>query len=358
MVVYLTQNSTTHHKDELPETLAALHKADEDGLGRRTMIPISDPYADGTRTYAGAFGDAAEDMTWWHDDEALKEGQLRIGDRVLTLGGSGEWGEELDPAAVSEDWRAAMEHVGLSPERADEVVNALFRDEEGNPKLNASTGGASNELLQLISVMNRAEQGEFELDALVLSGHHYKGTDYLFGEKPGHIYDDNDQLNLRDIQALAGVFTGAAAGVDDVMFSACNTNDLGITGEDGQELTTNQWLQGMFPNLERSSYWDGIAPGPDMAAFFSGEFMLDAAREEAGQDGAFRDAKFRRTSKGRNVRSERNGDGVLEEFDTRARGSSYVYNDYKGLRDSAGEAFHRRDDLMEYIHQPPKKSGE
>ena len=124
VVVYLTQNSTTHHRDEIPETLAALQKADDDGMGRRSMIPISDPYSDGTQTYQGAFGDAAAGMTWWHDDENLKEGQLKVGEQVLTLGSSGEHGETLDPAAISEDWRTAMHHVGVDPEKADEVITA------------------------------------------------------------------------------------------------------------------------------------------------------------------------------------------------------------------------------------------
>lgn len=358
VVVYLTQNSTTHHKDEVPETLAAMQKAEKSGLEARSVLPISDPYSDGTQTYEGAFGDAAADMTWWHDNEDLKEGQLQIGDRTLTLGSSGEPGEVLDAAAVSEDWRFAMEHIGLSEERAEEVIQAMFRDEEGNAVMNASTGGASNELLQLISVMNRAEEGEFELDGLVLSGHHYKGTDYLFGEKGNHQYDMNDKLNMNDIESLAGVFTTASAGIDDMMFSACNTNDLGMTDDEGNELSTNQWLQGMFPNIERSSYWNGIAPGPDMGAFFSGEFMLDAAREEGGQTNAFNDAKFRKTSKGQNLRSELNEDGVLEEFETKAKGSSYYYNDYKGYRNSSHQAYHKRSDLMEHIYDGPEKKPE
>lgn len=353
VVVYLTQNSTTHHKDEIPETLAALKKADQGGLGKKSLLPISDPYADGTKTYNGAFGEAAKDMTWWHDDPELKEGQLKIGDRTLTLGSSGEYGEELDPAAVSEDWRVAMEHVGLTPEKADEVIQGMFRDENGNPKMNASTGGASNELLQLISVMNRAEGGEFELDGIVLSGHHYKGTDYLFGEKGDHEYDMNDQLNMKDIQAAATAFPKASAGVDNFMFSACNTNDLGMTDAAGNEQTTNQWLGGMFPNLESTSYWNGIAPGPDMGAFFSGEYLLDAAREDGGQSKAMNDAYFRKTSKGNNLRSEKGADGTLQEIDVKANTGSYTYNDYKGLRNSAGEAYTKRKDLMKYVYDGP-----
>ena len=67
VVVYLTQNSVTHHKDEIPETLAAMKSADGLGYGRKSMIPISDPYSDGHKTDQYAFGESkAASMTWWH----------------------------------------------------------------------------------------------------------------------------------------------------------------------------------------------------------------------------------------------------------------------------------------------------
>ena len=79
VMIYLTQNSVTHHNDEIPETLAALQKADQMGLGKKSMIPISDPYKDGHKTDQYAFGETkAGAMTWWHDDSSLKPGQVRI----------------------------------------------------------------------------------------------------------------------------------------------------------------------------------------------------------------------------------------------------------------------------------------
>ena len=77
-MVYLTQNSVTHHNDEIPETLAALQKADQMGLGKKSMIPISDQFKDGSGTEQYAFGESkAETMTWWHDDPTLESGQVR-----------------------------------------------------------------------------------------------------------------------------------------------------------------------------------------------------------------------------------------------------------------------------------------
>ena len=47
VVVYLAQNNTNHEKDEIPETLAALKKADELGLGKKSLLPISDTFGNG-----------------------------------------------------------------------------------------------------------------------------------------------------------------------------------------------------------------------------------------------------------------------------------------------------------------------
>ena len=98
------------------------------------------------------------------------------------------------------------------------------------------------------------------------------------------------------------------------------------------------------------SNWQKIAPGSDYAAFFSGEFALDVAKEEAGQDSAFNDWQFTHTKKGDMYRSEKGPNGEFQELPRDRSTSSYpYYNDYKGLRDSNHEAFHKREDLMKYI---------
>ena len=52
VMIYLTQNSVTHHNDEIPETLAALKKADDSGLGKKSMIPSRIPSRMATRRTA------------------------------------------------------------------------------------------------------------------------------------------------------------------------------------------------------------------------------------------------------------------------------------------------------------------
>ena len=368
VMIYLTQNSVTHHKDEIPETLAALQKADQAGLGKKSMIPISDQFSDGTGTEQYAFGEStAASMTWWHDDTSLKAGQVRVGDRVLTLGAhqddlveSEHWEENgtvKKPVVVQirKDWQTALTHIGLSAGKADAVIGALMTGQNDTAKMMHSGGGACNELLQLISVLNRAEMGEFEISSFVLSGHHYRGTPYIFGEMGDHEYDDDkvtgDTLDVRDIEKLSTVFPKAFSQVDSMMFSACNTHDLGIQDGEGNERSTQDWVSSTFPEAKRMSNWQDIAPGSDYGAFFSGEFALDVAKEEAGADGNAFDAwQFKKTQKGTNHRFERNGAGDFESMETERSRTSYPhYNEYKGLRNSNHEAFHKREDLMRYI---------
>ena len=367
VMIYLTQNSVTHHNDEIPETLAALKKADDLGLGKKSMIPISDPFKDGHKTDGYAFGEAkAASMTWWHDDASLQPGQVRIGGKVLTLGANesqvvetGQWGETKElkggvAEAIQTAWLPALKHVGLPTSRAQEVIRALMTDENGAARVMYSGGGAANEMLQLISVLNRAEMGEFEISSFVLSGHHYTGDPYIFGEKDNGDYDNaqftGDTMDVRDIELLSKVFPKAFAQVDSMMFSACNTHDLGLRDGSGDSRSTQDWVASTFPEATRMSNWQKIAPGSDYAAFFSGEFALDVAKEEAGQDSAFNDWQFTHTKKGDMYRSEKGPNGEFQELPRDRSTSSYpYYNDYKGLRDSNHEAFHKREDLMKYI---------
>ncbi len=366
VMIYLTQNSVTHHNDEIPETLAALKKADDLGLGKKSMIPISDPFSDGHKTDQYAFGSGtAASMTWWHDDATLSPGQVRVDGQILTLGANKSQVVERNydeksvlkdgvVGQIRDDWKIALEHVGLDSARAKMVVDALMTSSTGTARLMHSGGGACNELLQLISVLNRAEMGEFEISSFVLSGHHYSNSSYIFGEGANHSYDDDittgDTLDVRDIELLSKVFPVAFSQVDSMMFSACNTHRLGLTDAEGAERSTEDWVSSTFPEATRMSNWQKIAPGSDYAAFFSGEFALDVAKEEAGQGAAFNDWQFTKTKKGEMFRSEKGEDGTFKELPTNRSRSSYPhYNDYKGLRNSNHEAFHKREDLMRYI---------
>ena len=123
-----------------------------------------------------------------------------------------------------------------------------------------------------------------------------------------------------------------------------------MQNEEGEERSTADWVTNTFPEAQRMALWQDIAPGSDYAAFISGEFALDVAREEGGQSTAFDDLTFKKTSKGTHHRYDKGADGSMAEIDTNRTGSSYPhYNDYKGLRNSNHEAFHTRADLMRYI---------
>ncbi len=352
VVAYLTQNSTTHQNDEIPETLAALQKADQSGLGKKSLIPISDPYADGHETDGYTFGSANKDkLGWWQGDPSLQPGQAKLGAETLTLGVDDPTGTSEEAVKIGADWSKALIALGMDAATTGRVVAALFKDSDGNPKLYSSGGRACNELMQMVYVLYRAEQGEFELSGIVLSGHHYSGTDYLFGESAPHEYDTKDSFNFHDLEALKPVFPKAFADVDSVQFSACNTHDIAMNDAQGNEQSTADWVKNTFPNSESSAWWSGIAPGSDMASFFSGEFALDQAKKEKGDSAAFGDALFRQTSKGEFHRGQTGADGKMAETPLQKNGSSYSYNDYKGLRNSNGQAFHKRPDLMKYVHQ-------
>jgi len=148
---------------------------------------------------------------------------------------------------------------------------------------------------------------------------------------------------------LAPVFPKACAQVKTVMFSACNTHEIDQQDAQGNEMSTSDWVQGVFPNVENMSNWEGIAPGSDFGAFFSGEYMLDVARKESGNQGAMGDAYYRSTKKGKNMRHELGADGALAQSEVSKNTGSYTYNDYKGYRNSNHEAFYQRDDLMKYV---------
>lgn len=343
VVAYVTQNSTTHHTDEVPEALSALKGNHEAGLGKKKLLPISDPYADGSSTYKGTLGKGAANLTWWHDDPSLQEGQVRMGDEVLTLGGEG-----ADAAKVGGDWEKVMAGVGMGKESVAAVKQQMLTDKEGNAKLPASGPGAVNELLQIARTFDRAQQGEFDLDSLVLSGHHYQGTSYLFGEKGDHEYDTNDALDVRDIAGLADAFPKAAGQVKNVQFSACNTHDLGLTGDDGAALSTNDFLQESFPNVQRTSHWEGIAAGASTAALHGGEFLTDAAKAAKGDNKAFGDAAWRKNQgKGEMQRSVKGADGKLSTSLPAGSAASYTTN-IQGKRGN-NKPFTKREDLAPYL---------
>ena len=132
----------------------------------------------------------------------------------------------------------------------------------------------------------------------------------IWGDQVGGNYDDmSDFFSLLDVHNLKPVFPKAYGQVKSVQLAACNTHALGLEetsqglmtqwdreaqGMDpGQRVTTNEFLQGTFENIETATYWDGVlAPLAHNGAETNGEYALDAMRYEKGEDPAKADAAW------------------------------------------------------------------
>ena len=96
VVLYLALNNTTHKSDEIPEAMSALKQAEAEGLGHRELLPISEPYGAKQRdgsvsydddTYGYSMGEEGADrITWWHGQEGMESGQVKVGGELLSLG--------------------------------------------------------------------------------------------------------------------------------------------------------------------------------------------------------------------------------------------------------------------------------
>jgi len=254
--------------------------------------------------------------------------------------------------------------LGMDETTTDTLMTALFKNADGSFRSLDSGGGATNELVQFAMAMYRAEKGEIDITNIVFSGHHWDEDNYeghgqgIWGEVPGqdHVYDDtSDYFSLMDVAVMQAVFPKAYAGVKSVQLAACNTDSLGMQNEQGEDLTTNQFLQGTFENLEMTSYWkEVLAPLAASGAETNGEFVLDSMRMEGGVDGAVDDS--RHNEKGLK-RSTLNADGELEEIRMSTstgsyRGTAEGLGSGKrrdGLRDE-NTNYDERDDLAEYLY--------
>lgn len=401
-VLYMTLNSTTHHTDEIPETLSALNQAEKEGLGHRELIPLSDPYNLGSRaqhdTYDETLGkDRADKITFWHDDPKMKEGQVRIGDGKPMMLGT----ENLDLSkpedakvlgSVRDNWDTLLEEMGMDDKLRAQTIEALLGSVK-DPKKLASGDGATNELLQYVMTMYRAEQGEFNVKSIVMSGHHWNsgaaadGTNWghgLWGEfsdrdareagrdptsrtyRADHEYYNStrndgrapggDFFGLQDVASFKSVFPKAYSQVESVQFAACNTYDLGMTNQAGETISTDPWLQGTFENIERASYWEGLAPLAATGASSNGEFQLDDMRADAGK-GGWRSVSSKRNGSNQMHRSELDANGVLTQIpdaELKKEANSYGPKGANQLR-TRNEAYWSSDkDRKKHLYSPPK----
>ncbi len=375
VVLYLTLNNTTHKQDELPEALAALDAAEEEGLGDRDLLPISDPYAtkhaDGSVTYDDdtykySLGEEGADrIEWWHGDDELKPGQVRVNGEILSLGTDNIDAKDAKQVEeVHDAWRKTLAASGMEQEYIDSSIKALMEDANGDFKKLGSGDGATNELVQYMMAMYRAEKGEINASQIVFSGHHWRGNDEsgdtednrfgghgIWGEKPGtdHDYDnESDFFSLVDVGNLKEAFPTAYGQVKSVQLAACNTDALGITDEDGNLMTTNEFLQDTFSNIEMSSYWkETLAPLAASGFASNGEFILDGMRHENGDEDAIRDSRYNPKGLKRSILNE---DGELEEISMKTSRSSYGASKSTGLKGNSNADFDEREDLADEIY--------
>lgn len=374
VVLYLTLNNTTHRQDEIPETISALKQAEKEGLGHRELMAISDPYwsksgeklSYGEGTYSDVLGEkAANRVEWWHGNDTMTAGQVKIGDQVLGLGTEGVGDDKAKQTEVVNNWQTTVMTLGMDEASAKKLTTTLFQDGKGKFRGLDSGAGATNELVQFAMAMYRAEKGEINIKNIVFSGHHWRDENYeghgqgIWGEVAGgvHEYDDiSDYFSLVDVAILKDVFPNAYAQVKTVQLAACNTDDLGMKNDAGEDITTNQFLQDTFKNIEMSSYWKKVlAPLAASGAETNGEFILDSMRMEgARSDDPARDS--RHNTKGLK-RSLLNGDGNLEEISMKTNKSSYTPTasglgggaQRDGLRDK-NQNYDKRTDLAKWFY--------
>lgn len=103
------------------------------------------------------------------------------------------------------------------------------------------------QMAEMMEMFHGAELGQYRLERLVLSGHHSGGT--LWRGRPPDIFQKEAILSLRkDLNNLVKVFPEAREQVEDVMFSACNTEaQIDLCKE-------------LFPNLRSVWAYSGASP--------------------------------------------------------------------------------------------------
>ncbi len=102
-----------------------------------------------------------------------------------------------------------------------------------------------DQMADMMEMFWNAENGKYQLERLVLSGHHAGGEmwgDYTGKHEPGAV------LLSRDLPNLAAAFPDAAAQVEDIMFSACNSKEQ------------VELCKGLFPNLKSVWIYEGYSP--------------------------------------------------------------------------------------------------
>ena len=134
--------------------------------------------------------------------------------------------------------------LAISPFNTTKFVNALLC-------LFACDTAFREQMADMMQMFHAAELGQFKLERLVLSGHHSGGE--MWGETA-----DDELLSSfvpeRDLTNLAKTFPKAAAQIQDVMFSACNTKEQ------------VELCRRLFPNLQSVWAYEGFSPRIDQGS--------------------------------------------------------------------------------------------
>jgi len=139
---------------------------------------------------------------------------------------------------------------------------------------------AKDEAAQLVQILQQADKGERQMERVVLSGHS-NGTE-LWG-------DDNGGISFSQLAQIAKQFPDAAAQVEDLMLSACNSGGEALIGQ----------YRKIFPKLKTIWAYSDSAPGAASGAVTHMKIWEKATRGKGTQ--TLDPTKAKRTRKGKNV---------------------------------------------------------
>jgi hypothetical protein len=171
-------------------------------------------------------------------DGSEKRGTVRSADgtRDLALEKPEDVTRFLEDAGVAAP-RKKADGTEETPQEVEARVKAL----QGVMMSNGL--GTRDELAELVQTVQRVERGELDMERLVMSGHHFTGG--------GDIHGGDGGITFAQLKGVMEQFPQARGGVKDLMLSACNT----IKGGKHDEM-----YRDIFPNLETTWGYDGIAP--------------------------------------------------------------------------------------------------
>ena len=318
VAVFIAINNRGHSYSEIPQVLQSLKYLKENNGIDRKLIVIKDPVDDNkyrTHMKAGERNkqqydetaeitglgavNAARTSSWYDSRNKQEVGQVTVGQQPFQLGGyeAGKKGEDN-----SETWTAALVQLGLDQQKAADVAKMLFYHHYDEPESDVEgfydmrsdywNTVAYNEgvleLLHLVSVLNRAQEGEFVIKNLIVSGHHYLRSNIIFGAQDPKNEDESDFFDLNLLYSLSRVFPKAFANIESLNLAACATDLIGEPYESaemeisdliGMQMSSYNAETGtfdhtnsrtVFPNLNVYSNWENTCPASTSAYGYRG----------------------------------------------------------------------------------------